>query len=224
MKSFRIIAVMVAVIGIVSVSMAAPSVRVLTEQEKAALNATHEVIVKYSDFTETTVNTAQTFTNILPVAATQSVEVVAMMLKTAFDVGTTNYTGSCLLEIGDGSDTDGFLSSTELASDGTEVFLKFGRVRSDLNVLSAATVTTTTYSNMIYNAGATTANVSVVTAVAPTTNTMSNIGMKLYTAADYVDFKFTPNADEALTQNTAGEVRVYLRILDASKQSGVAGG
>ncbi|MFA7333532.1 MAG: hypothetical protein WC130_04470 [Kiritimatiellia bacterium] len=105
----------------------AASFRPLLEQEQAHLGATHVATITYADFTETNTNTAVTLTNVFAVAAKQGVQLMAMQLKTAFTTGNTNYTGSVLVEVGDGTDADLYLTSTELASDGTEVWIKFGR-------------------------------------------------------------------------------------------------
>jgi hypothetical protein len=167
---------------------------------------THCVTVKYSDFTETTVNTAETLTwNVL---AKQGVELVAMELVTAFDSGDTNYTGSCLVTVGDGTDADLYLTSTELASDGTEVFWKFNP-----SYASTVTVTATTTNIVYLNAATNTVTNTLVSAVSAVAGP-ALLGKKVYTADDTVDFTFTPNSDEALTGNTAGEVRFYFRWLD----------
>ena len=104
-----------------------------------------------------------------------------------------------------------------MASDGTEVWLKLGRQRADTSaILSAASPTLLTITNLIYAGGATTGNVTVATGISATTNSMSTIGAVLYTTNDYVDFKFTPNESEALSSNTVGEVHFYFRIFDAN--------
>jgi hypothetical protein len=191
--------------------------------------ATHVAIFKYSDFTMATTNTAQTFTN--GVAARTGVECMGMVLDAAFDVGTTNYTGSCLLKVGDGSDDDLFLTSTELASDGTEVFVKYGPPNSVAvtaglqtnTVVSAVAFTLVT--NTVEVAGWTTGTVVYASAVTPTSGsltsavsvtsaaTVSELNRKLYTAAGNIVYTFTPNLNEALDDNTAGEVRVYFRLI-----------
>ena len=157
------------VIGVVVVEAGSLQIRPLTEQEKAELGANMEVQVLYTNLTTTTTNTAQTLT--MNVQAKYGVKLAAMMLKKAFDTSNTNFTGSLAVKVGDGDDDDKYLTSTELASDGTEVWMKFGETTGSV-----------------------------------------------YTAADTVDFIFTPNAAEAVGSNTVGEVRFYLRILDAAKR------
>jgi hypothetical protein len=117
-------------------------------------------------------------------------------LRTAFDTENTNYTGSVLVTVGDGADADLYLTSTELASDGTEVWLKYGR--------SVQAATSGVVTQVV--AGVTNA-ITVLTAL-----TDDSTGRKVYTADDEIEIVFTPNAEEALTANTSGEVRFYFRI------------
>jgi hypothetical protein len=197
----------------------AASFHPLTEQERANLGATHVATFTYADFTETTTNTAQTFTNVFAVAAKEGVELVAMQLATAFDTGNTNYTGSVLVEVGDGADADLYLTSTELASDGTEVFLKFGRsVQAATSVIST-NVTGLTLQTVTLDG--TNATALVVTNVVATTEAQTRLsaltddstGRKVYTADDKIEFVFTPNAEEALSANTSGEVKFYFKVI-----------
>lgn len=206
MKSTGLKTMAAAVFVALAVSWApAATVRELTSGEQAYFGATHEVGISFKDFaTATTTNTAYTISN-MNVAAKMGVELVAMILDTAFDTANTNFTGSCAVIVGDGTDDDLFLASTELASDGTEVFVKYGRPNT-----SAITASTVTYTNVIYGAGATTGNISTVTY----TLADSVFAQKVYTAADKIDIKFTPNAEEAMGSNTVGEVRFLFRITD----------
>lgn len=256
MKTKLMVMVMVAALVMVAGLVQAATIRPMPISEEAHFGATHLVTVKYSDLTEATANTAQSLTNLISVAAKQSVELVAMMLVTPWAVGNTNYTDSCLLEVGDGTDSDLYLTSTELASDGTEVFLKFGRspealsttsatrtnvtdavmVTQNQSPLTAVTALTTTLSyldsttnpaTMLVCTGLTSTattyanctNLTVTKAaqasLTASTSTDDSYGRKVYTAADYVDLKFTPDSNQALDDFTAGEVRIYLRIRDA---------
>jgi len=199
-KKLNMWMVMVLMMAIMLVARLAPasSLHPLTEQERANIGATHVATITYADFTETATNTAQTLTNVFTVAAKEGVQLVAMQLQTAFDTGNTNYTGSVLVEVGDGTDADLYLTSTELASDGTEVWLKHGR--------SVQAATSGVVTQVV--AGVTNA-ITVLTAL-----TDDSTGRKVYTAADTVDFKFTPNSDEALSSNTVGEVRFYFKVIE----------
>lgn len=176
--------------------------------------ATHMAVFKSTDFSaSTTSNTALLVTNSIP--ASCSVEIVAMVLDTPFSVGTTNYTDSCLLTIGDGSDGDYFMSSTELASDGTEVIVQFGRP-TGYTLVSTPTATTT---NLVYLDASTNATTNaVVTGVSvASVATPAELGRKLYATAGSLVFTFTPDANQALSAFVAGEVRVYFRLFQLGR-------
>lgn len=143
--------------------------------------ATHEFVVDYSDFSEATTNTAETLT--FTVGTNDAVEFVAFILDTPFDTANTNYTGSLAVTVGDGSDADFYLTSTELASDGSEVYTKYPPI---------GTV----------NIGAT----GVVT-------TLTRLGAKVYTADDTIDHAFTPNEEEATSANSSGRARFLYKII-----------
>lgn len=166
--------------------------------------ATHLAEFSWREFTLTSTNTAQVFTN--TVRAKTSVECVGMLMDEAFDTANTNFTGSCALKIGDGSDDDIYLTSTELASDGTEVFVKYAPPNSATVSYTSAILT-----NVPFNG--TTGNVTVVTGITAA-GTVGELGRKVYTAAGVVTFTFTPNLNEALTANAAGRVRVYFRMME----------
>jgi hypothetical protein len=181
MKKFT----MMAMVLMAAVFVQAAQWRVLDSAEQAKTGANRMYEVDHADLTTTATNTAQTLTVAVPAKA--AVRFLMMELETAFDTGNTNYTGSLAVKVGDGTDDDLFLTSTELASDGSEVFRKFAP-------LPALTAVTTI--------GATTN--TVVTAAA--------LGEKVYTAADTLDFVFTPNAEEAVSANTSGKVRFYFNV------------
>jgi hypothetical protein len=179
--------------------------------------ATHMAEFSWSDFTKTNVNTAQTFTNTIP--ARKSLECIAMLLDTAFTIGTTNYTDSCLMKIGDGSDDDLFLTSTELASDGTEVFVKFGPP----NTYTATSTPSTTTTNLVtLRPGATNVNQTVTNAVVKTvtvstTTTAGELGRKVYAAQGSLVFTFNPDSNQALDSFAAGKVRVFFRMFEFNR-------
>jgi hypothetical protein len=193
--------------------------------------ATHYALIKSSDFSAvTTTNTALSITN--AINAKTGVEFVELMMDTAFDTGNTNYTGSVDLKIGDGSDDDLFLTSTELASDGTEVFIKYGPpnaatiasvlTRQAVNALT--NVSAQTYTPTFILADGTTNTTAICTNVAQlaisvltnatvaSTATIGELGRKLYTSSGQIVFTVTPNTEEALSANTSGEVRCYFRL------------
>lgn len=181
----RTITILSAVIiaAVAAIGVQAVELGPVTTQERATWGATHFIRITHEDLTTTATNTAQAITN-FSVSANSAVEFKAMVLETPFETGNTNFTGSTLLTVGDGSDADLYLASTELNLDGTEVYVAFPPV---------GTV----------NVGAT-GEVTSVTA----------LGRKLYTAADTVDATFTPNSDEAVGSLTNGAVRLYLNLIN----------
>lgn len=183
----------------------------LDSLEAANKGATHQAIITRADFTVSTTNAIQAFTNSIPDGAT--VEFVAMLLDTPFSVGTTNWTESCLLKVGDGSDDDLFLASTELASDGTEVFTKLGPPNS-------YTITGTTLTNtFIYLDGSSNVTTNSITYISALTAaaTAGELGYKYYSAAGSIVFTLTPNAEHALDEFLAGQVRCLFRVRERNK-------
>lgn len=94
----------------------------LTPEERMFNLATHKVIISYSDLT--TAATTQT-TQIFPsgsgtAAAGTTVRFAGLYLVTAFDFSDSSI-NSLLCEVGDGGDTDRFLTQTEIAADGSYV-------------------------------------------------------------------------------------------------------
>lgn len=176
----RYAVMMVAVLFAVMQALA-QDVKRLTINESAYWNgATHVVTVSHDELTETTDNTAQTLT--VAVLAKQAVSMVAMVLEETFQDTATNANNTVTVMVGDGTDADLYLTSTELCVDGTEVFFKFG--------------------NTVWNSGS-------------ATNVTLAYGTKVYTADDTIDFKFTPHASYALSEQDTGRVSFYLRIQDA---------
>lgn len=230
-------AVMVAmVVAMVTVAQAY-TWRPLSVPEMARWGATHSLEFSYSDLTTAATNTAQTITIALP--AKTAAEFRAIILDTAFDSGNTNYTGSVLCKVGDGSDDDLYLTSTELASDGTEVFVKYAPVVSAaapavtpttaslifVKELAAATATPLIYesdgsgtlatNSVITAQGATTLQTnSVVTAISLAAPAVTELGRKASTAAHNLVVTLTPNAEEAVDDNTSGKVRLFFRVTD----------
>ena len=92
----------------------------LSVQEAAQWGATHVLELDYNSFKglTTSTNTTTVITNALPAGSLVRFEL--MKLDQAFDCDT--YTDSLLVYSGWAADTDGFMASTEVAADGTEVF------------------------------------------------------------------------------------------------------
>jgi len=122
MRSVLMVLVLTVVVGWGVLAQAA-RIYPLPEEQKANLGATHMVKYTYEDFTETVVDTAETFSE-FTVEAKQGIEVVAVMLKTAFDAPVGS--NALVVTVGDGTDADLFVSSMAISTNGT-VWLKYGR-------------------------------------------------------------------------------------------------
>ncbi len=159
-----------------SISMAA-TFRSLPLDSKADFGATHVATITYTDLTRTNLDgSSQTLSNLCDVAAKQSVEMVAMVLVTPFVDNATNAHNSTLLSVGDSTSDTLFLTSTELNSNGTEVYIKFGR-----NAVAGTTATSTNVTGVAPIAGnvgtsLTSTTGTVVTGVTPL---MGNVGTSL---------------------------------------------
>lgn len=216
MKRLMVLVAIMAMSGVVG----AYEFRPLGVAEMAQWGATHVLDVDYSDLKKiedaTTNNTPATITVAVP--AKTAVELRAMILDEAFDTAETNYTGSCLLQVGDGSDVDLHLTSTELASEGTEVFVKFAPLAAATAVSTVTPMTKSVYvaadgegTNFVAQAVCTNATVA-------TTVSVAELGRKASTSAQNVVLTFTPNADEALADNVQGKVRLFFRLTEWKKK------
>lgn len=94
----------------------------LSALEAAQRRATHVAEITYADLTAA--GNTQTLSGI-PIAAKMGFEVVGAQLTEAF-VSSDGTLASTAITIGDGGLATRFLSSTELNTQGTEVFLKGG--------------------------------------------------------------------------------------------------
>jgi hypothetical protein len=178
----------------------------LSAPEAATKGATHYARFQASDFTVAGSNAIQAFTSSVP--AKTAVSFVYMDLDTAFDTANTAHVGSVAATIGDGTDVDLFLTSTELASDGTEVFIKYGSANSN-------TVSVTLQTAIITNVGAGLAPTNLYNVVTnlQVASTQSALGSKLYTTAGGIVFTFTPNSEESISSNAVGDVTFYFKKL-----------
>ncbi|MFA5401274.1 MAG: hypothetical protein WC359_12575 [Dehalococcoidia bacterium] len=147
------------------------SYRPVLEQERGFVGATHVATFTYADMTETNVDTPQTNSTVFTVKAKQRVELIGMELVTAFNAG-DNATGSVCVIVGDGSDPDFYLDSTELDSNKTEVWSKFGRAYQGVTTATSTNMTNVALSTATVLAGVTVASEidcldSVTPSVAP---------------------------------------------------------
>lgn len=212
MKRLMVLAVAVMAAGAASAYVWRP----LSVPEMAQWNATHVLEFDYSDLSASTAtNTAKTITLALP--AKTAAEFRAMILLEAFDTGDTNYTGSVAMKVGDGSDDDLYLTSTELASDGTEIFVKYAPV-----VTTAATSVLTPLTKEVFVAGTEdgtnfVTQAVVTNATVATSMMVTELGRKASTAAHNVVVTLTPNEEEALSANSSGKVKLFFRLTDWRK-------
>jgi hypothetical protein len=262
------------VLAVAGLSLAAPSasLRKLTVNEAAEWGATHAVTFRYTDFATYTGTNGTYYTNntAFPVTAKQQVTCVGMVLAVPFEYTTTNGLSSIVVEVGDGTDQDLFLTSTEINNNNTPIYAKAGRL--GVGALSQSTgtfltnqtpstveITTRTYTaagtafsiavpipvftngilqsmttntySVLTNAAVTLTpsataytvltNQAFTTHTALITDTLSTTtyGTKVYTAADTVDFVFTPTGTEwSLSQCNKGEVTFFFKILDGAKR------
>ena len=217
------------IVCLIGMSSQALNLVPLDSREAAVMDATHVARFTYEDFASSTAtNTALTISNMV-IKAKEAVTCVGMVLEAAFDTANTNHTGSMAMTVGDSSDADLFLTSTELASDGSEVWFKFGRtdvetltstvtkqVAAFLTGLTLQTVSLTDTNGVtalaVTNIVSATAD-AVTNATVATSAAAGVAAKKVYTAADAIRFTFTPNTEEALSANTVGAVRVYFKVV-----------
>lgn len=114
--------------------------------------ATHVVECDYNTLYLADNSTSVTnvpLTNTVAIGAGKSVQLVKMKTDVAFDTSNTNYLGSLTVTVGDANDVDKYLTSTQLASDSTNVWSAVGRTVWDSGV---ATNTTLSYGYSYYPA------------------------------------------------------------------------
>jgi len=174
------------------------TVRPLGLEERALRGATHVVNIGHADLTETTANTPQTLAALFAVQAKMGVEVTCFELVTGFAYSTTNGFNSVALTVGDGADGDLYLTSTEINSEGSEVWLKEGRfVWNTATTGSFVTNVADTTSNFITAVTDTTsplfvtnvtdtADMFLTNVVAATDNYMTNITLTTFTWTNYI--------------------------------------
>ena len=91
----------------------------------ALMGHTHHIIVDTDDLTTTTANTAQTL-ELISVAAGDIVTRAAVLVETALKNSADGAFNDTAITIGDGNDTDRFLTSMQVNENGTEVLAKTG--------------------------------------------------------------------------------------------------
>lgn len=181
-------------IGILAMAFAgsvmAAGVQNLSVPEMTQWDADTCVTVNYKDFSKFTgSNTTYTMTNVLAIAAGNTLELRAFVLDKAFAgaTHTNTYTNSLTVAVVDAGSTNSIMAATQIHAEGTEVWFKLPYVLSTLTYLTT---------------GATTTTAVVVTSPA---------GNKYYTAANYVNLDFATGAEHIMSADTAGSFRLYFR-------------
>jgi len=119
------------------------SFRELLTEEKAALGATHETVIRWPALTLTSTNITQTLTNgILP--ANAGIECVGGYLVTPFDTATTVTNDSLSFIVGVLSDTDKFMTGMQCALAGTEELFDYGTSTQLVNSVATNIIVTVT--------------------------------------------------------------------------------
>jgi hypothetical protein len=158
-------------------------------EDMARYGATHVLDVSYKDWVGYTTSTNTTLTNTNALPAGTLVKLVLMKSDGQWDCET--YTDSLLVYSGWAADTDGFLESTEIAKDGTEIFANvtpFPKVESGASGLG----TTNWVTNITYVAG----------------------GWKYCTTATNILTTFKQNSyGSCISSNIAGRTRWFFNIV-----------
>ena len=189
--------------------LADPVIRPLTMQEMGRYAATDVLLIRASDLTESADNTAQT--NTVTLSGPCAYEYVGYAVDTPFDSTLTTNTLSSTLTVKIGSDT--LIDALQIANDTWRPYkVSWG---GPPTVATTTTGTGTVYSNVIYNAGATTGNVTVATAYAsvsafssPYRGVVTNGG-----TATITTIVTGPDASTSLAEVDSGQFRMFLRIL-----------
>jgi len=180
----------------------------LGNEEATRWGATHRVIIRESDLTDTNLGTlsSQVLTGAL-VRANTAIEPVALVLADAFNINgaTTNAYNSMTCSVGDTNSATQFMSAVQLNENGTEVYFTWATP-------AALTPTTTT---LVY-LGATNdvlTNVVMTAAAQPATQ----LGRKYYVSPDKIRFTFTAMTNQTLAALDRGEVWFFYKELRVGK-------
>jgi hypothetical protein len=152
----------------------ATSIHPLDVNQAAYYGATHMLEITAADLTTAATNTAQTITNVFYVASNSTVALVAMELVEEFSDDATNAFNSVTVSVGDGTDTDLYLQTTELAKYGSTVWIKPGRMWEATNT-TVACITGLTSVSSSFLAGLTTNLVAYMTNMTLYTTTLTGM-------------------------------------------------
>jgi len=191
-------------ISLACVAQAAPALRQLPWQMGVKYGATHALEFTYADLTTTSTNTTMVFTN--TIAAPAGVQFVGMLLDQPFDSATQTNVFSMTLSCGTADSTTRWISSKQVATDGTEVRTSFGTVYT-------ATLTTESLTNLLKTASAAGIVVSNVTDAAVVTGVTVTQPLSEQTANVVITTTFgTAGSDRNHAEFESGRVRLFFRI------------
>lgn len=204
MRMMRVMGIVTALVSLAASQVFAATCSELTQEEKAFWGATHVVNFTHADLTLTSTNGApMTNSTALYVKGTDIVQFVAFELLTPFEYTSTNGLSSTTVKVGDGTDDDFFLTSTELNVNGSYIWYKFPP--------SDAYTVAMTYTTNNVTADGTNFGYFVTGGTAAAT--ASALGRKVYTTADTVDFIFTPTGvNWSLNDLNKGAANFYFKI------------
>lgn len=173
--------------------------------EAVALHkATHVCVLTHEDLTTADANTAQVIP-VLTVPANSLVRVVKSELKVAFKDASDAAFNTNALTIGDGSDADRLLPSTELNVNGTEVILKQGPLGANFAAVTTTDATTEATVYALANALKVALNALIA---------QLNAGPEyVYTSETTVNLTIGSMAEKALADIDVGEVHIYFSII-----------
>jgi hypothetical protein len=185
--------------GLISLPAMALETSRLDSLGSAAYGATYVQILDFNDLLPFGALTNATVGITSAVPAKVGLTMAGMILETAFqdnaNSGANQTTNSITLSVGDGTTATYYMSATEIAADGTEVFVQFAPLGAAITIQDLALTGTVQ-------------NVKVVTNVVTSLQ-----GQKYYAAAGVKVYTFTTAGDTILGNMTAGRLKVYWREL-----------
>jgi hypothetical protein len=200
--------------GFISLPAMALETERLDSLGSAAYGATYVQTITYADLNAFGAITNVTVGITSSIPAKVGLTMVGLILEEAFqDTGALNTanatTNDLQITIGDGSDADYFLTATQIAADGTEVFVQFTPVAAGTIVVTPQTLALT----------GTVQNVAVMTN-ATAAFTGSRLGQKYYSAAGVTVYTFVGAGlkgagipGDVMSAYTSGKLKVYWREL-----------
>ena len=210
---------LMAALALVAFGAQAVGLEQLSWQEQARYGATHAVELEASDFSATTTaNAAQT--NAVTLTGPLAWEYRGFSLDVPFNDNKTYGTNGCAtttnsIAVTVTLDSLTIVNGLQVAGDQTRAYKAW--LPTALTLTATPTLTTRVLTNVVYDAGATTGNVTVATGAASVANTgtwaySGNVTNGATATLTWVTG--APGAASSLGNLTRGKARVFLRILD----------